>query len=71
MKNQNLAEPLFISREDLCERWGGISMSSLKRKEARGELKRVALFPRRVFYRLSEVEAIEEQAGLTTKKGGR
>lgn len=51
----------FISRQELCARWG-CSLETLKRRERQGILQPVGFSERMVRYRLSEVTEIEREA---------
>ena len=51
----------YISRQELCARWG-CSLETLKRRERQGILHPVGFSPRMVRYRLSEVADIEREA---------
>jgi hypothetical protein len=51
----------YISRQELCARWG-CSLETLKRREKAGILHPAGFSERMVRYRLSEVLAVEREA---------
>lgn len=55
--------PLFITRHQLAERWQ-LSCESLKRYERRGILHPCKIAARMLRYRLSEIEALENESTL-------
>lgn len=56
-------KPVLIDRKHLANRWE-CSIPTLKRREADGMLKPVYLSTRLVRYRLSDIEAIENQLAI-------
>jgi hypothetical protein len=58
----------LISRPGLARRWE-CHIESLKRREKKGLLHPVALSPRMIRYRMSEVLALESQAGANYQSG--
>lgn len=57
----------FITRSELAERWT-CSTESLKRYERRGIIRPVKIAARMLRYRLSEIEALENEATLDRKE---
>jgi predicted site-specific integrase-resolvase len=61
------ANPQFITRKQLAERWD-VSIESLKRYERRGILRPVKIAPRVLRYAFEEIEAREREATLDRKE---
>jgi predicted site-specific integrase-resolvase len=61
------ANPQFITRKQLAERWD-VSIESLKRYERRGILRPCKIAPRVLRYRFEEIEAREREATLDRKE---
>lgn len=49
---------IFLTRNELAQRWRS-SISTIKRLEASGKLKPIRFGPRRVLYRIEDIQAIE------------
>ena len=64
MSNELAINEKMITRRELSDRWG-LSLKTLKRREADGTLHPVTLSTNVVRYRISEIIAIENEANLT------
>jgi hypothetical protein len=54
---------IFISREALAERWD-VHVETIKRDEKNGRLQPIRIGDRRIRYRLDDILAIENEAGI-------
>lgn len=60
-KTDSNEEETFLSRQELCRRWG-VSRDTLRRRERSGELPCLKMGTNTIRYRLSDVIEFERQA---------